>query len=161
MNKSCTHISYAYLVYVSLTYIELHDNGDLSAFLSYRYLTSRYHNSSMLRMLILYLNTTAFVVCKLFKYLEHILCAYLVHISFNFQIVNCGVPIIMVTQASIERINLITKIAKWNELKWDSMTLCWPSGRDTVPIHYLYNTIEEVVPVIYNCCFAKKSSNSS
>ena len=27
------------------------------------------------------------------------------------------------------------KIAKWNELKWDSMTLCWPSGRDTVPIH--------------------------
>ena len=38
------------------------------------------------------------------------------------------------------------------------MTLCWPSGRDTVPIHYLYNTMEEVVPVIYNCCFAKKSS---
>ena len=35
------------------------------------------------------------------------------------------------------------------------MTLCWPSGRATVPIHYLYNTIEEVVPVIYNCCFAK------
>ena len=32
-------------------------------------------------------------------------------------------------------LGLSLKIAKWNELKWDSMTLCWPSGRDTVPIH--------------------------
>ena len=32
-------------------------------------------------------------------------------------------------------VGISLKIAKWNELKWDSMTLCWPSGRDTVHIH--------------------------
>ena len=36
------------------------------------------------------------------------------------------------TLATTETISL--KIAKWSEMKWDSMTLCWPSGRDIVRI---------------------------